>query len=563
MAQSSSSTDPLPHDCPADTVEFLRGLRDLQSRGILCDVELKGSDCEESSKGIACHRNVVAVHSAYFSSAFTHDWKESAQPVIQLRDIDCRTLNELVTYAYTMDLHLNHDNVESILIGAQFLQMTLVASICWEFVEKRLCLSNCLPVHALASQHHNPVLAGAALALIIPNFLCVAQTHEFLQMDAQQLIVLIALDEVEVFSEDQVLEAVLLWLNYDRPGRLAHVPAVLQNVRTSFLSAESRKVYSATLISAGAPCEAAMVDLEVPAAKKQKTAPRHSCGAHEVIVCVGGHDSDGSAVEIFSPSLPAVWCLEELPFLDDCCRAVLLDASTIFISHAEGPHIVKRDSHYMGLRNECLKVAPMLTPRRLEGLVALNGRVYSAGGYSTRGPHPPPPLTSMEAYNPESNSWSAVAPLPNALVRPVMVACDGRFYVFGGIIAGGGRSKCAFSYDPAADTWTRLSDMPTARSDCVGCVAPSGLIFVIGGKAAEGYSRRVDAYDCAADQWLIWSDTARIPDALAWMGKSMFLEGMHSGKGTVTAASRCTTKRPTAGPCTRVNCKWTSLALAV
>ncbi|XP_055353249.1 kelch-like protein 18 [Paramacrobiotus metropolitanus] len=176
----------------------------------------------------------------------------------------------LVAYAYTMDLHLNDDNVEPILIGAQFLQMSPVASMCWEYVEKRLCLSNCLAVHALASQHHNPLLGDAALSLINPHFLCLAQSQEFLQMDAQQLVVLIASDEVEVFSEDQVLEAVLRWLNYDRPGRLAHEPAVLQNVRASCLSADSRQVYSATLISAGAPCESAVVDLKSPPPKSRK-----------------------------------------------------------------------------------------------------------------------------------------------------------------------------------------------------------------------------------------------------------------------------------------------------
>ncbi|XP_055349059.1 kelch-like protein 26 [Paramacrobiotus metropolitanus] len=186
---SSSADHQPPQDCPTNSVEFLRGMRDLQATGTFCDVVLKGSDA--SSQGIPCHRSVLCVQSPYFRAAFTHNWKESSAPVFRLANIDNSTLKELVTYAYTMHLRLSDDTVVPVLIAAQFLQMTPVARMCWKYVKQRLCLSSCLDVHDLASQHNNPRLASAALQLIHLHFLSLAQSLEFLRMDAQQVLSLL------------------------------------------------------------------------------------------------------------------------------------------------------------------------------------------------------------------------------------------------------------------------------------------------------------------------------------------------------------------------------------
>ncbi|XP_055344670.1 kelch-like protein 7 [Paramacrobiotus metropolitanus] len=227
----SKREDPPADDCPADAVEFLRGLRDLQSTDTFCDVVLKGSD--ESWVCIPCHRSVLSVQSPYFRAVFSLNWKESSEPEYKLKPEQHRQPH-VKKFAYTMNLSLSDDSVVPILIAAQFLQMTPAARMCWDYVEKRMCLANCLAVHTLASQHHNPRLGDAALCMIYPHFLRFSHSHDFLQMDAQQLTALIASDDVEVFSEDHVLDAVLRRLNYDRPGRLAHAQTVLHMVRVAF-----------------------------------------------------------------------------------------------------------------------------------------------------------------------------------------------------------------------------------------------------------------------------------------------------------------------------------------
>ncbi|XP_055329943.1 kelch-like protein diablo [Paramacrobiotus metropolitanus] len=511
MSKPRSSGDH-PHDCRAE--EFLRGLREQQSTGTFCDVVLKGS--EESAAGIPCHRNVLGVHSAYFRAVFTQDWKDSAEPAFQLRNIDSHTLNELVKYAYTLDLSLDGDNVQCILEAAEFLQMAAVASLCWEYVEDHLQLSDCLDIHALASNHHNSHMIEASLGLIRRHFLHFTQRPDFLQMDAQQLIALIAADDVDVTSEDQVLQAVQRWLDHDRPERLAHLHAVLQVVRVPFLSEQGRQEYELTLASApaGLPERSSELGSELTKGTEttRTTNPRHSCGAQDAILCVGGCGMayDGAAeasVDVFCPAIPAVWRLDDLPVQVEQCGVVALDASSMMICGSRAIMTVHRDRRYTDLDDQWWDEPRLRTPRSAAGFAALNGRVYAVGGYDTRDKIAGRSilLSSVEAYDLDSHSWSAVAALPVALASVALVACDGRLYAFGG----NGEDRCgcslAFSYDPATDAWSRLADMPTARSGAAACVAPSGLIYAVGGNS----ERHVEAYDRATNQWLKKGETVR------------------------------------------------------
>ncbi|XP_055351877.1 kelch-like protein 2 [Paramacrobiotus metropolitanus] len=428
---------------------FLRGLRELQATGTLCDVVLYGSDADEGSalaNGIPCHRGVLSVHSAYFRAVFTHDWKDSRDPVFQLHNVDTATMNALVQYAYSMEIGLNADNVASLVVAAEFLQMDRVAGKCWAYVQQHFLRSIFLLVEVLAS------------------------------------------DDVAVFSEDQVLQALLRWLDHDRDRRLAQLHTVLQVVRVPFLSEPAAMEYALALASAPAPseCQSGMVGrITLAGGTARHATPRDSYGARDVILCIGGHfDGDldevgvSDTVEVFCPSMPSVWRLPALPGFVNGCQAVMLDASGMLVAGHSGVNRLQRDRHYLGLRDEWEALAVMRMPRCNAGLAVLQGRVYAAGGCSRADRLEV--LASVEVYDAQKDSWSTAAPLPVALEGMGMVAWGERLFVFGGKDEEEGIVPWAFSYDPQANAWTRLPDMPTPRYGCAVCVAPSGLVFVFG-----------------------------------------------------------------------------------
>ncbi|XP_055341972.1 kelch-like protein 3 [Paramacrobiotus metropolitanus] len=457
---------------------FVRGMYELQKTGSFCDVVLKGS--EESSVGIPCHRSVLTVHSEYFRAAFSQDWKESTQQVYRLRNIDSQTLNELVEFVYTLDIRLNGDNVERILIAAQFLQMVAVVRMSWDYVEKHLHLSNCLLVHALASNYHNPNVCDAALSFIRRYFLEFVEGHDFLQMDTQQLMQVIGSDVLDVASEDLVFQAVMRWWEYDRPGRLAHLHTLLQTVRVPFLSVQCQQDYALALTSTSmaVPQSSAEAVGESPGEETKDTIPRQSY----MILCVGGRGKDSqrsvaARVDVFSPSIPAVWRLKKLR--EEVGNAVVMpDSSSLFMFIAGHVMTVQRNSHYTDLRKEWRRLTSMRIWRYSVAYATLNGGIYAVGGYAQDSASMQP-LTSVEVYDPNDDSWSVVASLPARRASLALVACEDRLYAFGG--ENGARDcRTAFCYDPSTNSWSRLANMPTARSECAACVAPSGLIYVVG-----------------------------------------------------------------------------------
>lgn len=93
-------------------------------------------------------------------------------------------------------------------------------------------------------------------------------------------------------------------------------------------------------------------------------------------------------------------------------------------------------------------------------------------------------LSSVEMYDPETNSWSERAPLPTP--RQAMGAdlgADGRIYVVGGAPSYAHPRPLAVVeiYDPKTDTWETGPSMRFARRGHAVVATPDGKLYAIGG----------------------------------------------------------------------------------
>ncbi len=108
-----------------------------------------------------------------------------------------------------------------------------------------------------------------------------------------------------------------------------------------------------------------------------------------------------------------------------------------------------------------------------------DGRIYAIGGRDDASQ-----LTTAEAYDSATDSWTAVAPLGTTRADLAAVALpDGRIFALGG---NGSVNKTAEVYDPTADTWTPIASLPppnperfTADEGTGGAVGPDGRIYAI------------------------------------------------------------------------------------
>jgi N-acetylneuraminic acid mutarotase len=177
----------------------------------------------------------------------------------------------------------------------------------------------------------------------------------------------------------------------------------------------------------------------------------------------------------------------------------------------------------------------MPTARGALGAVALRGRVYAFGGVTgSRN------STASEVYDPDGDTWQAVAPLPTGRDHQAAAEVDGKIYVIGGRINGSYARNLGVveEYDPASDAWRRQAPMPTARSG-IGAAALAGRIYVVGGESPEGTFAQMEVFDPASNAW------GRGPDlptprhglgVVAFQGRLYTLAGGPTPGGSASAA---------------------------
>jgi N-acetylneuraminic acid mutarotase len=132
------------------------------------------------------------------------------------------------------------------------------------------------------------------------------------------------------------------------------------------------------------------------------------------------------------------------------------------------------------------QLAPMPTPRNHLGAAALGGRIHAVlgradGNYT---------MTTHEVYDPTTDSWAAAADVPTGRSGVAVLALEGYVYTFGGETfdeAGGRTYRDAERYDPRTGRWEALAPMPTARHG-LGAAAFGGDVYVISGGPGPGFT---------------------------------------------------------------------------
>lgn len=176
------------------------------------------------------------------------------------------------------------------------------------------------------------------------------------------------------------------------------------------------------------------------------------------------------------------------------------------------------------------KRAPLLEANSEMAVVELDGKIYVIGGYpSTR-----VTVRTVQVYDPATDSWKIVTPLPRPANHLVSAAVGGKIYAIGGQAKAGGRGARAefldavFEYSPAKDIWSPRAPMPTARSGGASAVI-DGMIYVAGGRPPRGHDFAV--YDPDRDTWTVLPDmpTQRNHIAMGAMGGKVYVFGGRLG----------------------------------
>jgi len=143
---------------------------------------------------------------------------------------------------------------------------------------------------------------------------------------------------------------------------------------------------------------------------------------------------------------------------------------------------------------------PMPTARAGIGVAVVGGKIYAIGGsYDSVG--------ETEEYDPATNTWATKTSMPTPRMWLGIAVVENKIYVIGG---DSGNWEVGITptsvnevYDPATDTWETLTPMPTKRM-AVSANVVDGKIYVIGGgqRATNTHFDVNEVYDTETDTWI-------------------------------------------------------------
>ena len=210
---------------------MLRGFSALYKQKEFTDITL----CVDSHE-FPCHRNVLAVSSAYFMAMFSGGLSESQQGHVEIHEMDGTTLELVLDYIYTGEVTLAEDTVQNLLSAANLFQLIPLRGGCADYMIKHVSISNCIGVYFFAKAHQCGVLAKKAKEIICKKFSVLCKEQEFLALPHDKVIEILQDDLLNVAREECVYEASLSWLNYSLEERRDHLVDVMKHVRFANIS---------------------------------------------------------------------------------------------------------------------------------------------------------------------------------------------------------------------------------------------------------------------------------------------------------------------------------------
>ena len=281
----------------------MSSLSEMQKASELCDVTLETEDGER----ISAHRAVLAACSPFFHAMFTSNLSESRNDLVKIWETDVDVLQAIVHYCYARSFEFPSDKTLSLLCTSDRLAIDDLFDECSFHLEGQLSANNCLSLWAYAELHNCHRLCKLCKEFACEHFIDVAISEEFLCLPCEQLKSLLSMDGLKVSKEEEIYEAVVMWVKHDLQERQKHFADIMSHVRLPFVSLAylKQKIEAEELIQSEERCHELLQEAYLYKSYPDKRAalkvsprvqPRKPSGLQSVILCTGGlNGSNGLA----------------------------------------------------------------------------------------------------------------------------------------------------------------------------------------------------------------------------------------------------------------------------
>lgn len=355
---------------------------------------------------------------------------------------------------------------------------------------------------------------------------------------------------LQVSSEDVVVEAVMKWVNHDLEARVTHFEQVLAHVRLPYCT----NVYLYRLINKVFKKQG---KLHTDATQKyldealgfqmlpdhchgiisQRTIPRESFTVNRRLFLLGGLTAENSASRSFwylRGDKPVPWeYITAIPFRNLMFYSVCCFQGNIVLTGGFAGAASRCCQMYNPSAGNWKEKSAMLNGRYNHTSVVNGDGVFVLGGEDNGHTI----LSSVECLKRNEFSWNNVEPMKKALVNPLAVSFDLSIFVFGGFESDGGNvtgkraSTSTQKYDTTWGEWTFVAEMPEPCEQG-GVAVVNERVFLVG-----GFTRTCMSYKPALDSWTVLTPPSRIhgnAPAIVWKGK-LLVGGGKDSNGLATS----------------------------
>jgi len=197
------------------------------------------------------------------------------------------------------------------------------------------------------------------------------------------------------------------------------------------------------------------------------------------IYVIGGEGAGGTAVFEYDP-LADSWTIKAPAPTPRYGHSIGVVNNKIYVIGGFASGTQNLNQEYAPATDSWTTKAPMPTGRDHLGIAVVYNKIYAIGGRTGFGS---PNFNVNEEYDPATNTWTTKAPMPTARAGFYELGLvNNKIYVMGG--EGSVAGEPAFSeneeYNPATNTWSTMTPLPIGRHGMsVGVV--NNKIYTIGG----------------------------------------------------------------------------------
>nr|KAG5688159.1 hypothetical protein BaRGS_028452 [Batillaria attramentaria] len=442
------------------------GLQQLWEDDQLFDLEVIIDD-----KVFRCHKVILSAVSGYFRSLLTLDKHGGDTGVVRLEGghVTPEAFQGLLELLYDGKDVIQNDTAMDMLKAATFLQMRALEYRCVDIMCRRLTEKSCLKIWEWAENYNCPVLASKAKGVALGKFMVLRHTLEFLQMPLERLTTMLGHEMLNFRYEDDLLESILDWVEYDREDRRQYLKELLPYVCFPYLSTkylnELRKHE--------------LIGVKTEFSNFVDEALTYHLAALQ---------KDGKKIQMEVLRRQAHSLKRLMPGMRRV--AVLLGGCVVHGEPLTNVIACYLDLGYPQTR-EVLTFAIASLPRELGFRFASTvwkHDIYVSGGSRAPG--------SLMVYKPHENNWHELKGLPVGREDHAMVAVDNKLFLLGGrkVSRQGHELVSEIGvYNIEDGTWEKAGDLLIAVESAP-AVSVGGKLYLLGGRNGKG--RSVRAVQC-------------------------------------------------------------------